>query len=174
MAGLLSRVSEQGGGEMLTAGTSEDGASQGAWRAEPGRRRHGPKPFGCELCGKAFAMRTSLFHHMSLHRGETACPVCQRVFSRKSNMRGHMKTMHVWRLFPAPAVAVPPVRDHLCRLCGKTFKYDTSLMHHMKVHRGETTCRVCGKVLSRTGQLHSHMLTQHPELVQPPPPPPLP
>ena len=77
----------------------------------------------------------------------------------------------MFAVLPAPG---PPLRAHLCRLCGKAFKYDTSLVHHMKVHRGETTCAVCGKVLSRTGQLHNHMLSRHPELMlaMPPPPPP--
>ena len=82
-------------------------------------------------------------------------------------MRRRLPRLSQWAVWCVAASR--PLRSHLCRLCGKAFKYDTSLMHHMKVHRGETTCQVCGKVLSRTGQLQNHMLSRHPELMPPPP-----
>ncbi|KAF0312958.1 Zinc finger protein 189 [Amphibalanus amphitrite] len=58
----------------------------------------------CNICGKTFTIRTSLIHHRSLHRGETACPFCQKVFSRKSNMMTHVRTVHAM----APGGEVPP------------------------------------------------------------------
>ncbi len=48
----------------------------------------------CNLCGKSFACRSSLTHHMRIHNGETACPVCGKVMSRKAHLRRHMK-IHV-------------------------------------------------------------------------------
>ena len=46
-----------------------------------------------------------------------------------------------------------------CSVCGKRFKYRTSLSHHMKCHTGEATCPHCGKVLSSKANLNRHMPT---------------
>lgn len=48
-----------------------------------------------------------------------------------------------------------------CPECLATFKNQGSLIHHMGVHRGETTCRVCGKVQSRVANLRRHMAKVH-------------
>ena len=66
------------------------GAAVGGWLA----RGAAARSFPCALCGKTFALRTSLTHHMGLHRGETRCPVCHRVFSRKGHMLNHLRTVH--------------------------------------------------------------------------------
>jgi len=47
----------------------------------------------CEVCGKVFAVRTSLIHHVKSHDGaSTACTVCGKVMSRMAHLRRHMKT----------------------------------------------------------------------------------
>ena len=48
-----------------------------------------------------------------------------------------------------------------CSECLQTFKNQGSLIHHMGVHRGETTCRVCGKVQSRVANLRRHLAKVH-------------
>ena len=48
-----------------------------------------------------------------------------------------------------------------CPECLQTFKNPGSLIHHMEVHRGETTCRVCGKVQSRVANLRRHLAKVH-------------
>ncbi|XP_043227301.1 broad-complex core protein isoforms 1/2/3/4/5-like isoform X4 [Amphibalanus amphitrite] len=111
MAGLLSRLSEQGGSGDLSvggaAGTSEDGSSQGLLGLPTWIGRQALPPGSghtCNICGKTFTIKTSLIHHRSLHRGETACPFCQKVFSRKSNMMTHVRTVHAM----APGGELPP------------------------------------------------------------------
>ncbi|XP_043218424.1 protein bric-a-brac 2-like isoform X7 [Amphibalanus amphitrite] len=84
MAGLLSRVSEQGGGDLLAAGASgDDGASQGL-------------PSICPVagCGRSIPNRKRYSEHMAWHRGETVCSLCGRRFSSKSNLRIHQSTLH--------------------------------------------------------------------------------
>lgn len=48
-----------------------------------------------------------------------------------------------------------------CPECLQTFKNQGSLIHHMGVHRGETTCKVCGKVQSRVANLRRHLAKVH-------------
>ncbi|KAF0293957.1 Zinc finger protein Xfin [Amphibalanus amphitrite] len=59
-----------------------------------------PKQHVCAECGRAFAFRDSLTHHMSLHRGETTCPVCHKVLSRKAYLRTHLSTAHGMERLP--------------------------------------------------------------------------
>ena len=64
-------------------------------------------------------------------------------------------------------LAVPGYYDQMveglvtCPECLQTFKNPGSLIHHMEVHRGETTCRVCGKVQSRVANLRRHLAKVH-------------
>ena len=44
-----------------------------------------------------------------------------------------------------------------CTMCPKTFKFRSSLSHHMKTHTGEATCPKCGKVLSSKANMNRHM-----------------
>jgi len=51
--------------------------------------------------------------------------------------------------------------DSTCPECRQTFKNYGSLVHHMKVHMGETTCKICGKVQSRVAHLRRHLANVH-------------
>ncbi|XP_003707465.1 uncharacterized protein LOC100882419 isoform X1 [Megachile rotundata] len=48
----------------------------------------------CDVCGRAYNRGDSLAHHRSIHRGDTICPICQSVFTRKYTMRCHMFNIH--------------------------------------------------------------------------------
>lgn len=61
------------------------------------RRRTGANEEGrwiCNVCGKIYTRGDSLAHHRSIHRGDTICPICQAVFTRKYTMRCHMVNIH--------------------------------------------------------------------------------
>ncbi|XP_037085836.1 zinc finger protein 746-like [Pollicipes pollicipes] len=96
MAGLLSRVSEQGIGDMSAmAGPSEDGASQGGGRlAGPGSGGGGTPRVLCTTCGKTFSSSTSLANHKPLHAGHTTCRLCAKVYATRHNLRVHMRRDH--------------------------------------------------------------------------------
>jgi len=76
----------QGGSGGGFAPGSQDGAagSGGGWY--PG------KP--CEVCGRQFNAPSTYRNHRALHRGQTTCYLCGRVFSQKSHMTRHMKLVH--------------------------------------------------------------------------------
>ncbi|XP_033324177.2 uncharacterized protein LOC117219280 isoform X3 [Megalopta genalis] len=48
----------------------------------------------CDVCGRAYSRGDSLAHHRSIHRGDTVCPICQVVFTRKYTMQCHMMNVH--------------------------------------------------------------------------------
>ncbi|XP_012250823.1 protein bric-a-brac 2-like isoform X6 [Athalia rosae] len=59
------------------------------------RRLHdGSGRWVCDVCGKTYNRGDSLAHHRSIHRGDTICPICQAVFTRKYTMRCHMVNVH--------------------------------------------------------------------------------
>lgn len=57
-----------------------------------GRREEGR--WECNICGKCYNRSDSLAHHRSIHRGDTVCPICRTVFTRKYTMRCHMVNIH--------------------------------------------------------------------------------
>ncbi|CAK9809080.1 hypothetical protein ANTPLA_LOCUS6019 [Anthophora plagiata] len=48
----------------------------------------------CDVCGRTYNRGDSLAHHRSIHRGDTICPICQIIFTRKYTMRCHMLNVH--------------------------------------------------------------------------------
>ncbi|XP_043218420.1 protein bric-a-brac 2-like isoform X4 [Amphibalanus amphitrite] len=94
MAGLLSRVSEQGGGDLLAAGASgDDGASQGRLMTLPPTAVV-PRWFSCDRCEQTFTSKSSLWHHQAVHRGQTRCSLCGKVYSRRSVLAAHIANHH--------------------------------------------------------------------------------
>ncbi|XP_066962667.1 broad-complex core protein isoforms 1/2/3/4/5-like isoform X2 [Macrobrachium rosenbergii] len=49
----------------------------------------------------------------------------------------------------------------VCKVCGKVFKHQGSLVAHYQVHQLRTKCPVCRKVLSRHYHMKVHLLTVH-------------
>ncbi|EEA21465.1 C2H2 finger domain protein (Ezf), putative [Talaromyces marneffei ATCC 18224] len=87
---------------------------------------------------------------------ELRCPLCDKVFTRRSNCREHLK-----RHNPVNRQA------HPCRSCGKTFGRKTDLKRHYmtRIHDGEKrfTCDLCGRQYSRLDTMHRHQKDGCPE-----------
>ncbi|KAF0301452.1 Broad-complex core protein isoforms 1/2/3/4/5 [Amphibalanus amphitrite] len=60
------------------------------WGAESDTDR----PYGCHLCDATYVNRRHLISHMKQHQGQTCCPLCQKTFSARYNMRRHMVINH--------------------------------------------------------------------------------
>ena len=53
----------------------------------------------CPTCGRSFRAYSSYQKHQALHRGETKCPICLRVFSQKGSMKTHVLLVHNQELY---------------------------------------------------------------------------
>ncbi|KAK3866877.1 hypothetical protein Pcinc_027619 [Petrolisthes cinctipes] len=62
---------------------------------------------------------------------------------------------------PAMAVNYNEGGFPVCKVCGKVFKHQGSLVAHYQVHQLRTKCPVCKKVLSRHYHMKVHLLTVH-------------
>ena len=55
---------------------------------------HSPK-LRCKICGKMIASRTAYSRHLKTHLGHYfTCPICQRPFNRKDNLKRHYALLH--------------------------------------------------------------------------------
>lgn len=51
-----------------------------------------PVLYACKICGKNVSNR---WHHASIHRPQSnTCPMCQQSFTRKDNMKAHIRLKH--------------------------------------------------------------------------------
>lgn len=51
-----------------------------------------PLLYHCKVCGKTVSNR---WHHAAIHRPQiNRCPLCQQTFTRKDNMKVHIRIKH--------------------------------------------------------------------------------
>ena len=52
--------------------------------------------YRCAICGKGYSCRSHYHDHLATHSGvkRNECPICQRVFTFKSNVKSHVLRFH--------------------------------------------------------------------------------
>ena len=65
------------------------------------------------------------------------CAVCNKAFSRKDNLKRHLKQKH-----PDLPAECP---QYSCDICSKSFRYQGNLLKHQKLHTPTWTCGICGR-----------------------------
>ena len=78
----------------------------------------------CEICGVRTSTKDHLERHKQVHENTRfECKECLKIFSRKENLKSHMKEIHS-----------ETTTYHQCEICGKSFKRKSHLKEHQKTH----------------------------------------
>uniref|UniRef100_A0A3B5M226 C2H2-type domain-containing protein n=1 Tax=Xiphophorus couchianus TaxID=32473 RepID=A0A3B5M226_9TELE len=116
-----------------------------------GNASTGSLGYSCKLCGKTFALETSLKTHEKTHATSDCpftCQICHKTFQTYQNLMNHRKTHGT-------------VGSFVCSLCNMSFLSEDTLKVHMIVHSNEKPykCLQCGRCFKRLAYLVNHIKT---------------
>jgi len=111
----------------------------------------GEKPFGCNICHRAFAQKEILLRHLMTHSGKKPfeCQHCEKSFTQREALKVHMRRHQ--KLNPND------IQLHHCQLCPKAFCHASGLSRHLVTHTGRTyKCVECEKTFTDKSSLLRH------------------
>lgn len=101
------------------------------------------------ICNAQYSPKGRLLQHLHKVHSRTMvkykCANCDKVFTRKSNIKTHERRFHMNE------------KNYFCDQCGSAFfnKYDL-LRHQSSIHYGASFACPCGKTFTRKDNLIAH------------------
>ncbi|MGH0186774.1 UNVERIFIED_CONTAM: hypothetical protein FKN15_022397 [Acipenser sinensis] len=159
------------------------------------KKKHGEKMYTCEICNKMFYRKDVMQDHQRRHivgpkhmkredlaNGEegtkyrkepSACPICGKVFSCRSNMNKHLLThgdkKYTCEICGRKFYRVDVLRDHIHVHFKVTFaKGRDYLRHIMELHKEKGYgCNICNRRFALKATYNAHMVIHRENLPDP-------
>ncbi|XP_053697658.1 zinc finger protein 12-like isoform X2 [Sabethes cyaneus] len=115
-------------------------------------------PYTCAVCvAEKIVINsiTTMNIHKRMHENPYKCPHCDRCYSNKRAVDGHIQTYHLGENAPSPST---------CDKCGKVCRSLTSLKYHKRLHSSACACELCGKLFVDRHKLGRHIERKHDKL----------
>ena len=104
--------------------------------------------YECDIDGKVFSNRTTLYHHMKIHESKVKCTICHVDILPRS-MTQHIKDVHTI------------ARHYQCKICTKSYKSAHVLKVHIRGHNKTFECKLCLRKFSFQSILNKHIKEFH-------------
>lgn len=109
----------------------------------------------CEICGKVYPKKKSMYQHLQSHREKKTyvCEQCGKVYTKQFNLENHIASQHT---------DCSDEQGHVykCQLCSEQFLNRTDFFAHINNHSSLPTlllCDTCGKRFTSAESLRSHI-----------------
>lgn len=108
------------------------------------------KDFKCEICHKKFVNQTNLNNHIQLHDNKYICDHCGMEFGNRNNLAKHLHTHS-------------NDKSYSCNICSKTFRQESSQKLHLLSHAGTRPykCDICGQAFTQRTPMMIHRRKKH-------------
>ncbi|XP_049587132.1 zinc finger protein 184 isoform X2 [Syngnathus scovelli] len=136
----------------------------------------GERPFECPECKKGFSKKSNLNLHLKTHIKNTLTKETPHGKNFSGDQYFSHTTTHTTgaeqdiskftgdKETVGNALASEKNESKLCQYCGKSFKFQSALVRHERVHTREKPykCDICGKAFGQSYFLRVHELTHWP------------
>ncbi|GBP76565.1 Zinc finger protein 836 [Eumeta japonica] len=133
-------------------------------------RHPGKHPFECNICGKSFQYKSSLYMHRTDHHTANkvvyTCSYCNKEFNKKDSFREHVLIhegpRHACSYCPMRFVQRSNMLRHERRHTDRQYQDERYMLRHLRTthsEAGQYACPLCEKCLNSAVALRHHVIT---------------